>query len=298
VAFGLSLEGQVHQMKGALDAGKAIGWTMIPIDGQLSPAKMLSGCEALLQRGVQGIVLLTVDASLVGDCVAKARAAGIPFVESMGADPVPQGGLGVVLNDPIAGGKALAAAVAVDSGGKGSIALWDNTETSLIKRRIQGFKEGLQEFAPHMTTLDAGTLVGADLGPPAQQKMQALLESHPRGTLNYVFCFASAYCSPLVQEAQSLNRTDVKFVSFDVGAQLLKWLRAGNQLLYATDATPLEWDSWAAIDQLNRAFEKAPMASWEYVPSRILTPKSAPAGTDWEGDFNYQTEYEKLWGKG
>jgi hypothetical protein len=71
-------------------------------------------------------------------------------------------------------------------------------------------------------------------------------------------------------------------------------MKAGDMV--ESMGTPAEWMGWQAVDGLVRLFagkkvDDAP------VPQRLVTAANPPGADGWQGDFDYQAQYKKVWGK-
>ena len=294
IACAQAAEGCKRETDGVVAAARAIGWKLIVVDGQGDQQKQLAGCNSLIQQGVEAISLGSIDAGVLGDCMAKANTKRIKVISIMAPDPRPQGGLIDVEQSPEKAGDALAALVALDAGGKGNVALFVHNENPYVSRRTKAFKAGLKKYAPRMKIVFEQSVTLSQIGPPEQQLMQAFLQGHPKGTVQYFYGGFDAMTAPLVEEAAREGRTELKAAGFDGNAQNISFIRSGS-IQFATAASALEWDGWAAVDQLNRVFQGKPLVK-NYTPARLLTKGNLPKTNAWFGDFDYQSYYKRLWG--
>jgi ribose transport system substrate-binding protein len=284
-------EGCARLADGAAEAAKVLGWKSINIDGQGDSQHQLAAFNSLLNQGVDAIFLGSIDTSAVGDGMRRAKELGVPVITSTAANPEQYGGIATVGPDNEKAGQVLAAYVVANGGG--NVGVFDNTEMAAVSARATGFRDAL-------STLGGATIVGdqavalAQIGPPEQAMMSAFLQSHPRGTADWVYASFDSLLTPLVQTAQSSGRTELKALAIDGNLENLEFIRSGT-VEVATVAYPLEWTGWAAMDDLNRVFAGEDVVD-QNVPFRLLTKDNLPAaGQPWEGDYDFRAEYKKLW---
>jgi ribose transport system substrate-binding protein len=285
--------GCVRAAHGVTDAGKTLGWSVQTIDGQGNPQAWNAGINTAISEKADGIVLDAVPPALVGDALAKAKAAKIPVVSIFNPDlgkssPV----FAYVTPDHTAQGKVMADWVAADSKGKAQVVLVEDNEFPELVQRVAGFKAELAKCSG-CKIVDT---VASQIGTMAQKLPGAVassLQSHPTAT--YVI---SPYDSNATFAAQGVRQAGkqatVKVAGYEGDSQAVDAIRKGD-IQAMTVADPAEWMGWQAVDEFNRAFggqkaENTPV-SW-----RVLTKSNVPATGNWTGDFDYQGQYGDLWG--
>lgn len=286
-------EGCVREAKGVTEAATALGWKVINVDGQGDPQRQLAGMNSLLDQGANAIVLCSINAASIGDGMQRAKSKTVPVIAVVSPDPSPFGGLGNVGPNDKEAGQVLAAYISTQGGGK--VAVFDHNENPAVADRGKGLLAGLKGYGgTEIVYNEVVTL--SQIGAPEQQIMSAFLQSHPSGSVDWLYAGFDAMLTPLIQSAQRAGRNDFKAVSIDGNLENLAFIRSGN-IENATVGYPLEWAGWGAVDDLNRAFAGQEFVN-EEIPFRLLTKGNLPAeGKAFEGDYDFRAQYKKLWKK-
>lgn len=278
---------------GVKDAAAALGWTVKMIDGQGQASVYNSAMLQAVTQKVDGIILIAIDSKIVGEGMAKAKAANIPVVSVVGGNTA---GPNDVFAEPdgraVHAGEQLGNWLVADSGGKAVIAMFHAPEFTDARRRYDGSKSIFDKCTTCKIVSDTNYVAST----AAQQiplQTKSILQAHP--DINYVWIDIGGYGQLQVQAINELGlKAKVKLVSFDCNPPDLQNIRQGN-VQVACEGLGLEPGGWSGVDELNRAFNSAPAAS-DFVPIRVVTKKSIPAQDIWRGDFDYAAAYKKLWG--
>ncbi len=271
-------------------AGKALGWRTQVIDGEGDPAKMNAGFDTAIQEGADGIYLVAVEAPTVQEGLEKAKAANIPVVSGSVGEPQP--GVNFVVDAHYTErGEDIAAAAVKDSGGEAKIGMFTLAEGTAIGDETEGTEKYLQENGGGEIVASTDFII-TDIGTPALgQKAIAFLQANPEINALWV-----AWDSPAAGIIPALKAAgiDVKVYSFEGDTQDLEFIREGENQV-ADGAAPLEWVSWGAMDALNRLFHGEKTVD-EGIPVKLLTKENLPSkGQPWTGEYDYASEYEKIW---
>ncbi|HMJ94569.1 MAG TPA: sugar ABC transporter substrate-binding protein [Thermoleophilaceae bacterium] len=280
------------------EGGQAIGWDVTSLDGTPDPRKQRSAVQSLLTDKADGIVLMGFDINAVNDLVEKADSQGVKMVSE--ATPF-EPGLPIFGDINITGGfkeagRQLGSWVANDSKGKGKVLAFSADVNPGLVERYDGFREYLDQF-PDVEFVEDKPIVipEADVGPPLEARARAVLQSHPKGTVDYIYAPADGWATFIVNALQQSGRDEVKVVAFDGAEQNMEFIRQGQNQV-ATQASPWGWCGWLTIDQLNRA-----MQGGEFVdkgcPSKVLDKTNLPPkGELFDGDLDFKAEFKKVWG--
>ncbi|HEY0277166.1 MAG TPA: sugar ABC transporter substrate-binding protein [Solirubrobacterales bacterium] len=274
-------------------AGKALGWRTQVIDGEGDPAKMNAGFDTAIQEGADGIYLVAVEAPMVTEGLEKAKSAGIPVVSGSVGEPQP--GVNFVVDAHYTQrGEDIAAAAVKDTGGEAKIGMFTLAEGTAIGDETEGTEKYLEENGGGEIVASTDFII-TDIGTPALgQKAIAFLQANPEINALWV-----AWDSPAAGIIPALKAAgiEVPVYSFEGDTQDLDFIREG-ELQKADGAAPLEWVSWGAMDALNRLFDGEKTVD-EGIPIKLLTKENLPPkGQPWTGEYDYASEYEKLWGVG
>lgn len=284
--------GCVRAAKGATEAGQAVGWQVRTITGAGTPQSWNAGILNAISQKADGIVLDAVPPALVGDAVAKAKAAKIPIVSIFNpkvgaADNI----FSYVTPDHGAQGVAMADWVASDSKGNAKVILVEDNEFPELVERVQGFKRELAKCSGCSVV----ATVSSQIGTMAQKLPGAVtsaLQAHADTT--YVI---SQYDSNGFFAGQGVRAAGkasaVKVGSYEADPQALAAIRKGD-IQAATIGGAADWMGWAAIDEFTRAFAGKSAAN---VPTqwKLITKANVPAG-NYDGDLDFRAKFRGLWG--
>jgi ABC-type sugar transport system substrate-binding protein len=297
---GSGAEGAVRASEGMKTAGSALGWTIEVTDGQFDPNVQSQGITSAVNKQVDGIVLDSIAPVTVGGAVQKALAAKIPIVTTFdpGSSKEVPGVFGDASNGTFDGGLALGAWIAVNSNGKGRIVNVPDTSLPLTQQRAAGVKAGIEKFCPTCKVL--ATHQNDIAAMATKLPSQASADVSRFGTKNlYMVAPFDAAATFLIQGAKDAKAPKFPIVSMDGNKDAIKAIADGNYLA-TTWAAAAEWMGWAALDQMNRAFNNAQPAGKSgdaTVPSLLIDKSNLPTkGGDWSPSFDYQSAYKKLWG--
>lgn len=294
IACALFIEGCARGARGTDEGAKAIGWTSIVIDGEANPQSLQEGMDSLINRKVDAIVLVAVNYQDVGAQVQQAVSAGIKVMAVFASDPAEIGGLGPAVGiDDVAAGRTLGA-YAITQGG-GGVVIFTQNESPAVAERAQGFKAAYDEFGgPEDQIVRELSLSNSQLGAPEEPLMSGILQQNPAGSIKWVYAGFDFMLTPLVNVIDREGRKEIKAFAFDGNLENLQFIRDGK-VQSAVIGYPLEWAGWAAIDQLNRAFNGEALVETG-LQFKLLTAENLPPTGAYTGDLDYAAKYRELWG--
>lgn len=293
--------GCVLQGEGAAQAAKALGWTSKTVDGQgLSSVQNSEILQAVAEH-YNGIYMNVIDSNSVESGLAAARKAHIPVVSSLSANPVGNGAAGVFADvepNHFQTGVNLSDWVIADAGGKTvNYAVFYLSADAAGLERTQGFVAGMKRCS--WCHLVGGYQVYNQQDTnDLPLRMESLIQAHPN--IDYVYMDVGPYVYLLNQglrEAGPISK-NVKVVSFDCVTDQVARLRAGTPYDAVCEGNASLQAGWAAVDELNRAFNNAPQAN-DKVAAQLFSKqnigliKNLKIGYD--AGFDYQSYYLKLW---
>lgn len=277
------------------EAATAVGWKTQMIDPAGDPEKMRQAVETAVRLGADGIIAAALPPAVVKDAVAQAKAAGIPVVNLLEPDDPTYDA--TVESDHTAMGRADAAYTAVATNGQGKIiALSDPEFTSNIQWR-QGYLDGLKEFCPGCEVLEDFQFQIANLQTQVPAQFQAMLAAHPE--TNFVWTAydpVAAAIQPVIERSQQADT--IKIASNNGDPFALDMIKADDKALKATVAYPIEWQSYVALDQMNRLFAGEQLSQRAIdLPIKLIT-KDNLTTSPWDGDVDWKQAYLDLWKSG
>lgn len=276
------------------EAAKALGWRTQMIDPAGDPDKMRAAVRTAIQLKADGIFLGATPPVVVKADVAAARAAGIKVVNMYEPAPADFADANST-QDHILAGKWNAAYLAVATQGAAKTISVNNPEFPSVVEWNQGFKDGFKEVCPTCQIVKEINFQIANLQTQVPTDFQATLQANP--TANSVW---TAYdpvalaITPVIK--RSVQDGKLSVVSHNGDPAALDAIKAGDQPFKATVAYNIEWQSYAAVDQMIRLFAgKLPEnLTTINVPEKLIS-KDNVTTIPWDGDLDWKTEYTKLW---
>ena len=229
----------------AEDAAKALGWEVIPCDGQGDPVKMAACGNTLLDQKVDVLLTDGIPQSVISSALQRAKSMGVPALYSGGSQDVadlydagyvpPDGEMGTVLADYVE------KQVADMPGG----VIVQGFPTGWGKERVDALKATDVEIASEVDA-DATNLVQG-----TQQQISAQLNEYPDASGVWI-----TFDTAVLGASQAL---DAKFpgksfpdrpllVTFYGNEPTLQLIGQGKVDAAVEDS--LEWSSWVAVDQI------------------------------------------------
>ena len=279
------------------DAAKTIGWEPTIVDGKGDVAVYNASIRSAVNAGTNGIINIALPAPLIQDGLRFAADKKVPVVSAANIAP----------NDPLIEGSVehrwadqanmLVQWMIADSNGKAGFVLLRDDEFQGIKARGDGVADALKKAncadCKMLADPNLSVMVFINQTQMAQQ-VQSLVARYG-ADLKYIVTPYGSVDGFIVPVLKSLNRTDIKVVSYDGNKQQLQLCQDGG--VGAIAVTLHTWAGWAAIDQLNRVFNGAPPAS-ENAPTFLATSATCTGDNLAEdmSKFDFKSEYKKLWG--
>jgi len=297
------LEGCLSPIVGAEHAAKDLGWSFDTYDGEGDPTVQAKRIQQAISNGADAIITSAINGDLISSELAQAKKKGILVIStSNGTGPGEQGFRLDTSPNLIEIGRGVGAWMAADSDGKAVVQPFlDNEFVSNIQ-----FDKGIQAELAECGSCEVkktvdfvGTDVASNLGPNTVQTLQ----ENP--DVNY---FYSTYDPAMAAQVAAVAQAglDVQSCSQLGNAQNLNFIKEGN--IQACDgAWDNEYEGYATIDQIARiaggqdpwVTEGVP-ARFKYgenIPYALIDKSNLPAGDEaFHADYDYVSEYHKLWG--
>lgn len=278
-------------------AAAALGDTVKQANMQGDVSQAGPAVENLLQSGVSGIILQSVEPELLGSkAAADAKARRVPIIETGAvANSKTSNGVltGSVNTDVAAAQTALDKQMIADLPTGSDIALV--TDKLAAEGRVPE-AELRKDLAGKMKIVATHQMNYANLVPDISSTVSAWLQQYP--SLKAVWCPYDGPCVGAAQAIQSANK-NVRVYSQDGVTSILNLMRQGAKI--TTEATPLEYVNWQAVDELNSIFGHRPFIADPIVPTVMVTEANVPKASVIDGSQlygDYQAAFKKRWGVG
>jgi ribose transport system substrate-binding protein len=287
-------QGCVVINEGLIAAAKLIGWKVKSFDGKGSPSDQNAAILQAVAQKVDGIILDVIDSSQVRQGVAAAHKAGIPLVSMVGGSPVgtqtPTVFQDIGVSDKF-GGESLANFIVAQSGGKAKVALFYAPEFVASERRYEGAVSVLSRCAG-CDVVSTTKYTAATALTNTALSVKSVLQAHP--DIDWVFFDIGQYAAVGVQAINQMGRGKaVKLVSYDCLPQNFSDIKKGN-VQQACAGVPISPVGWAGLNEMIRAIAKEQPAP-DDIPVRLFDKSNVPASGSYDGDFDVETTYKKLW---
>jgi ribose transport system substrate-binding protein len=281
-------------------AAKYGNWTIRVIDAQGDPAKWNAAFATAIQAHAAGIIDVAIEANGAEAALAAVKKAGIPVVTTIAStepENIDNPGITHVVDEHNTQmGYVLGADIVKNTGGHAAVGVLQYPG-GVDSEQLAGTQQWFSKNGGGKIVTVANFPI-TDVGTPALgQFAVALLQAHPNINALWVpWDSPAADAIPAIKAAGLANR--VKIYSFYSDSPNLNDIRS-HTVETADMSVPLEWEAWAAVDDLNRIFNHQALPKNDGLPFRLLTASNLPpAGQNWTGEFNYQAKYKKLWSVG
>jgi ribose transport system substrate-binding protein len=294
----------------AMQAGKALGWKMTLFDGKLDPTLYSQGILQAIANHANGIFTVAVDCAIARSPLQQAKKAGIYTVGVSNFD----------CNDPLADtGSPLYSTYVKYTGINGygtTYADWKKYNAAWIIAKTEGKAKVINSYSPGYLVAEyqnkgfmeemklcSGCSIVSSLGitatdqagTGAQQKMQAAITQNPQ--VNAVQVGVSGWFGRFANAAiKSTGRTNLVVAGDECDNAAIAAIKGSGpqQMCVARD---FGWESWAAMDELNRQFASPGSAPIDEGLGFQVVDKThnLPSGSSWTAPINYQAAYLKIW---
>ena len=294
----------------AVSAGQALGWKMTLFDGKLDPTLYSQGILQAIAAHANGIFTVAVDCSIATSPLKQAKAAGIATVGVSNFD----------CNDPLNDvGPPLYSTYVKYSGINGygtTYEDWKKYDAAWIIAQTDGKAKVINSYSPgylvseyqnkgfmeEMSLCSACSVVDnlgitatEQAGTGAQEALTTAITQNQ--SANAIQVGVSGWFGRFANAAiKSSGRTNLTVSGDECDTAAIAAIKAGGpeQMCVARD---FGWESWAAMDELNRQFASpgsAPVG--EGLGFEIVDKThNLPSGSTWTAPFNYESAYEKIW---
>jgi ribose transport system substrate-binding protein len=280
---------------GVAAAAKAIGWKGKVVFGNGTPSGWLAAINTAVTGGANAVVMSAGVPPLMAPGIAKAKAAGAPFVEIFNGVPNPPPGLvAQIAPQERTQGYRLAEWVVQDSQGKGAqIIAYNSPQFSDLQVAAAGFRQGIKDAGPKYQIVNQTQSPATDIGTAAgAQRMSALFRKYPQ--VKYIFVLSESWAGTFAQAVQATGRKDIVGLGTD-GDFFLPQIRKGAKFVeIGPDTTEY---GWFAMDAILRALNHKPQVKYT-VPFRLMDKTNAKSttGAAIANSYDFHSAWLKLWG--
>jgi ribose transport system substrate-binding protein len=283
------------------DAAAALGWTVNPIDGGLTPETVQAAWNLAVQNKPDAVVATGFPTTMYSDALAKLKAMNIPVVigyvtenadPSKGVVAVIAGGGDTFANQ----GKDEADFVVGRAGNKANTVFLGGSTFPGIDAVQNGFEAEYHRLCQNCP-FDSINLPADSIGTTAPNTVVAYIAAHPGVNYLVLGIGSMALGLPQALEAAGAKAKIVGTAPSETTAQMVKEGQIdGIIMLQQADSM------WQMVDALARQFagasvepSMAPSPAWAVTKDSV--DQIIQEGTPYYLIPNYQAQYKALWGK-
>jgi ribose transport system substrate-binding protein len=280
-------------------AAKEAGLTPHIYDGKGDVNTQNQGIASAISEGADGILLQGVEPAVVSANLAKAKAAGIPVVDSFNtspSDPLPPGVVAHVTADFFHDGEVMADYVLANTNCEANVEAIGSTVFKVHKDINEGTEQQLSKLSPS-SQYEFGNVDFSQLATAVAPVVSSAINSNP--DLNFMIADADAV-APYMATAIKQSGKDIPIIGHDGVEANLEEIREGKAQVADFAFPPSPSIGWAEIDQLGRVMTGMEPTEADQIPSQLFDEENLPAaGEDlFPGYADYQAQYAKDWGGG
>jgi ribose transport system substrate-binding protein len=282
-------------------AAAKLGWKLTVIDGKGSPASWVAGFNQAIALKPDGIAIFA-DAKSLQDPIRTATSQGITVIGLHAASlPGPAPDLHLFVNiqeDPREIGKAEADWAIADSDGKAHVVVITHNEYQIAATKSGATRDEIQACQ--------GCKVVDYVNFPASEAAQRM----PQLTTSWVQRFGLPlyitsvgdndldFAVPALRAA-GVDPDQAKLIGADGNRSAYERIRKGKQYQTVTVSEPIELQAYQAVDEFNRAFNKASPSGFVQ-PPYLVTPENVNEAGGKKNIFvpdnDYKKHYLQIWG--
>jgi len=301
---GSSQEGAYRLSLAAQDAAQALGWDITYINANTDVAQMNAAVQKAIAIGADGVITLSIDASVVQSALEQAHDAGIKLVGVAAANTEGETGVYDALVPNVGLGEADGYLMGQQAYVKtdGHIRAIDMSAQGYgyIDARERGwnkFFEDCQAVGGDCVIEQTAKFSAAEIVTSLPQLTASTVRSHPDWNVLWSgFDSGISFMEQGIVQA-GLEKDGAIAVGFDGNSPNLEEIRKGG-FQVTTMGLPTVCLGYAAVDNLNRLFADAPLADGSKTgcESKLLDASNVPASGPWWGDVDLRPTYWENWG--
>ena len=296
--------GVLGVVNGIQEAAKVAGWDVRVIDGQGSVSGRTAAFNQAITLKPDGLVINGFDAIEQKPGMEAAEKSGIPMVSWHAAKEIgPVPGTAVFANvttDAFEVSKAAALWALKDAGGKPGVVIFTDSTYAIAIAKARKMEQVIKDLGG--TVVEWVDTPIAETSTRMPQLTTSLLQRHGAkwthslaiNDLYYDFMGPSLTAAGIKGDARPIN------VAAGDGSESAYQRVRSKQYQAVTVAEPLNLQGWQLVDELNRAFAKAPWSGY-VSPLHVVTPENIAYDggpkNRFDPDNGYRDQYKRIWGK-
>ena len=304
VAGDLKNGGILGASEGVKEAATAAGWTVTVIDGQGSVSGRTAAMNQALTLKPDGIVVGgfdTKEQQVAFDAAAKAGAVVVGWHSGTKPGPEPEAGIFAnVTTSPQDVSDTAAFQAIADSDGKAGVVIFTDTQYEIAVFKARAMEAAIKKCGG-CTVLE---FVDSPIGESSQRMPQLTTTLLQKYGAKWTYSLAINdlyfdFMGPSLAAAGLKGDGAPKAISAGDGSESAFQRIRAKQYQAGTVPEPLNQQGWQLVDELNRAFAKAPWSG--YISGiHLVTPDNiafdgGPKNV-FDPDNGYRDHYKAIWG--
>jgi ribose transport system substrate-binding protein len=305
ISTGQSIETAQNASAAMEEAGEKLGWSVHVFDGKFESSRELSGIQQAIAAKADGIVLLYIDCAPVKAGLEQAKAAGIAVagIESKDCEPSLETNVKFAQNQSWeewsrGWGRGMMTWVIAKTHGEAKVIVAEETDLAVTREVNVGWEEQVKK-CPTCEIVANTEFVGAEFGPPLQQKVEQALNSTPEANgfiPAYDAVMTSGGAAAAIRASGRLPEMAVMGGEGSVPGIEQIYDESGMK---ACIGIPTAQTGWEAIAVLARAFagmnpgDGNSGVGWQICEKGHNLP---PKGETFQPPLEYVPVYEEMWG--
>jgi ribose transport system substrate-binding protein len=304
VAGDLKNGGILGASEGVKEAAAAAGWKVTVIDGQGTVSARTAAMNQALTLKPDGIVVGgfdTKEQQVAFDAAAKAGATVVGWHSGTKPGPEPEAGIYAnVTTLPQDVSNTAAFEAIADSGGKAGVIIFTDTQYEIAVFKARAMEAAIKKCAG-CTVLEFVDSPIAESSQRMPQLTTTLLQKYG-AKWTYSLAINDLYfdfMGPSLAAAGMKGDGAPKAISAGDGSESAFQRIRAKQYQAGTVPEPLNEQGWQLVDELNRAFNKAPWSGFVSVIHLVTPDNIAFDGGPkniFDPDNGYRDQYKKIWG--
>ncbi len=247
--------------EGAKARAEELGIEINIVDNKVDAANQVTSIEDFITLGVDGILILPIDAAAIEDVVKEAREKGIPCIAN--SVPVENADIFVSADNYEMGynaGKACAQWLNENKEGKGEVVYLNMPSLPTLIDRENGFKDALSELCPGAEIV---MMVPGGTPEEALQSAETVLEAYPNIDAIVGCNDGSALGACSAVEAAGIDPAEIFIGGVDATPEAIAKIKEGGPYKATVDNIPYE-NGKLLIDLMDRLW-KGEEIDYKYV---------------------------------
>ena len=293
ISCGNQLEGCARSARAAAAAASALGWSATSVDTQGDPTKAVAAIQQAIAAHANGIFIDAFDSNTIGSPVKQATAAGLKVAVINAVDT--EHAFSDLLPPPSEfthEGYLQGEELYHLTGGHLKLVIFSDDEFGVVKLRRLGTEQFISDCKAaggDCQIVVKKPILAAQLATSVPSLAASIARTNPDA--NAFWAGYDAMPPFIIEGLKQAGASGKVIIGFDANKANIGIIKSGG-MQKASTVLPAEWESYAALDNLNRLFSGQPAVAWA-AAARLVDPSHPNPSTF----TDFAAAYRKLWGR-